>query len=502
MHHHIRKPIFSLEGFAIAAFIGISTSMTFSLFWVREITAEPSITNSPSPSKNSDSHSQGYLEPIKLDQKADPLQLPTKPEEVKLQIVQPITLEQAILIAQEHNRELQIAERTLQRNQAALRQVQATQLPALNLETEFANERDAKDTLDELKKGEVEQTGNLLTGKLELSYDLFNGGRRSAKISAAEALVRSDQLEVTRLKEQVRLEISNAYYDLQEASEQVRITQAATQNAQKSLIDAEALEKGGRVSKYDILKSRVQLANAEQEFVQAQSALEIARRQLLPLLGLVQSIDFTTSDPVQPQGQWQQSLEESIILAFKNRPELEQQLSQRQISEQQRTIALSETQPQIGLFANYQVRDNLSDRFNTVDGYAVGIRLRWNLFDGGAALAGAQQEEANKAIAETRFVDTRNQIRFQVERAYKTLQANTRNIKTSEFALKQAKEGLEIARLQFKAEVATQLDVIVAENELTRAEVNRIKSILNYNRALAALQRAVSNRNSSKGVSN
>ena len=334
-----------------------------------------------------------------------------------------------------------------------------------------------------------------------MSYDLFNGGRRSAKISAAEALVRSDQLEVTRLKEQVRLEISNAYYDLQEASEQVRITQAATQNAQKSLVDAEALEKGGRVSKYDILKSRVQLANSEQEFVQAQSALEIARRQLLPLLGLVQSIDFTASDPVQPQGQWQQSLEESIILAFKNRPELEQQLSQRQISEQQRTIALSETQPQIGLFANYQVRDNLSDRFNTVDGYAVGIRLRWNLFDGGAALAGAQQEEANKAIAETRFVDTRNQIRFQVERAYKTLQANTKNIKTSEFALKQAKEGLEIARLQFKAEVATQLDVIVAENELTRAEVNRIKSILNYNRALAALQRAVSNRNSSKEVS-
>jgi len=219
---------------------------------------------------------------------------------------------------------------------------------------------------------------------------------------------------------------------------------------------------------------------------------------LLPLFGLVQSIDFTASDPVQPQEQWQQSLEESILLAFKNRPELEQQLSQRQISEQQRTIALSETQPQIGLFANYQVRDNLSDRFNTVDGYAVGIRLRWNLFDGGAALAGAQQEEANKAIAETRFVDTRNQIRFQVERAYKTLQANTKNIKTSESALKQAKEGLEIARLQFKAEVATQLDVIIAENELTRAEVNRIKAILNYNRALAALQRAVSNRNSSR----
>jgi outer membrane protein TolC len=480
---------------AIASLIGVSTSFLLPLILVESAIAETptEILNKPTTT-NRDS-SQKVIEVFKLDETVDPLKLPTKPEEIKLQGLQSITLQQAIALAQSHNRELQIAERTLQRSEAVLRQAQASELPALNLETEFANERDAKDTLDGLKRDEIEQSGNLLTSKLELSYDLFNGGRRSAKIAAAEATIRSDSLEVSRLREQVRLDVTNAYYDLQEASEQLRITQAATQNAQKSLSDAEALEKGGRVPKYDILRSKVQLANAEQELVQAQSALEISRRQLLPLLGLVQSIDFTASDPVQQGGQWQYPLEDSIILAFKNRPELEQQLSQRQISEQQRIIALSETMPQIGLFANYQIRDNLSDRFRTVDGYAVGVRLRWNLFDGGAARSGAQQEEANKAIAETRFADTRNQIRFQVEQAYKNLQANAKNIQTSELALKQAKEGLEIARLQFKSEVNTQLDVIVAENELTRAEVNRLKAILNYNRALAALQRSVSNKN-------
>ncbi|PSB51206.1 TolC family protein, partial [Chroococcidiopsis cubana CCALA 043] len=45
------------------------------------------------------------------------------------------------------------------------------------------------------------------------------------------------------------------------------------------------------------------------------------------------------------------------------------------------------------------------------------------------------------------------------------------------------------------------LDVISAENDLTRAQVNRLNAILNYNRALATLQRAVSNLSESKPIS-
>ena len=127
-----------------------------------------------------------------------------------------------------------------------------------------------------------------------------------------------------------------------------------------------------------------------------------------------------------------------------------------------------------------------------MDGYSIGARVRWNLFDGGSALAVAQQQEANISIAETKFTDIRNQIRLQVEKAYKSLQANAKNIQTAELALKQAQESLEIARLRLTAGVGTQLDVSTAETDLTKADSNRIRAILNYNRALASLQRAIS----------
>lgn len=41
--------------------------------------------------------------------------------------------------------------------------------------------------------------------------------------------------------------------------------------------------------------------------------------------------------------------------------------------------------------------------------------------------------------------------------------------------------------------MGTQLDVLTATSELTQAEGNRLRAILDYNRALARLERAVSN---------
>ncbi|MCJ8281269.1 MAG: TolC family protein, partial [Rivularia sp. ALOHA_DT_140] len=102
--------------------------------------------------------------------------------------------------------------------------------------------------------------------------------------------------------------------------------------------------------------------------------------------------------------------------------------------------------------------------------------------------------KADIQIAETQFSSQRNQIRFQVEQAYSQLQSNLENVQTSGAALNQAVESLRLARLRFQAGVGTQLEVLDAENALTQAEGNRITAILDYNRALASLQRAVTAR--------
>lgn len=338
-----------------------------------------------------------------------------------------------------------------------------------------------------------------LNGSLNLNYDLFTSGRRSANIRAAEEEVRLNELELERVAEQLRLDVTDTYYNLQDADQQVRIEEDAVRRATILLRDATLLREAQLATRLDEVNTRVELENAQQRLVRAQSQQETARRELARLLSLPSVINVLAADPVQQVGAWTLSLPESIVLALQNRAELEQQLVQRNISEQRRRIALAALGPTVSVFASYNMlRLSTGDPSEFAsrgfaDGYSLGARARWDLFDGGAAKARARQEEVNRAIAETRFADVSKQVRLEVERAFYNLTSNQRNIQTATLSLEGAREALRLARLRFQAGVGPLSDVITAESNVTEAEGNRVRAILNYNRALAALQRAISN---------
>ncbi|MEA5502170.1 TolC family protein [Halotia wernerae UHCC 0503] len=439
--------------------------------------------------------------PNNLNPNTNPLQFPTKPEEVRLQVNQPITLLQALELARRNNRDLQVSLLELERSQAALREAQAALLPTLGVSADITRSQSASSQLQREQQERQtgisqpgDEAGTGFNGQAQLSYDLYTSGRRQANIKQAEEQVRFNELAVENQSEEIRLNVTTDYYNLQQRDEEVRIARSAVENSQASLRDAQALERAGVGTRFDVLRSQVTLANSQQELTNARSQQQIDRRRLVTRLSLAQSANISTADPVQLAGLWNPTLEESIILAYQNRPDLQQQLAQRNINEQQRREALSSLGPQVSLVASYNLLDQFDDSISVTDGYSVGVRATMNLYDGGAARARAAQANANAAIAETQFAEQRNQIRFQVEQAFSTQQANLENVQTSNAALEQAREALRLARLRFQAGVGTQTDVINSENDLTRAEGNRVQAILDYNRALAQLQRSVTSR--------
>ncbi|MDB9362963.1 TolC family protein [Nodularia spumigena CS-588/02] len=419
-----------------------------------------------------------------LNPDPNPLQLPIQPQEVKIQRTQPITLAEALELAKRNNRELQVAILELERSRSALRESQAVFSPNVNVNANLTNNGDGF-------TGSGSQSRTSVNGQAQINYDIYTSGNRQARVREAEERLQIDELDVENRTLEVRLNVTTQYYDLQEADEQVRINQSAVENAQASLRDAQARERAGVGTRFDVLQSQVNLANAQQGLTNSLAQQQIARRQFASFLNLAQSVDISAADAVQEAGRWEPTLEESIVEAFQNRPELQQVLAQRNISEQQRRQALSRLGPQVSLNGNYNILDQFDDGSSLTDGYSVGLRASLTLFDGGAAKANAAQSKANIAIAESQFASQRDQIRFDVEQFYAQLQSNSENIETSTVALNQAREALRLARLRFEAGVGTQTDVIFAENDLTRSEGNRVTAILNYNRALANLQRTV-----------
>jgi outer membrane protein TolC len=475
--------------------------------WIAQTTVPTtSESNTPPPSPPAENVQPAPNQPVisnvsnQLDPSPNPLLYPTQVEEVKVGGNQPISLSQALELAKRNNNDLQVSVLRLEQSKSVLREAQAALFPSVDLSADVTNSRNVGTTLqfDQARTTNPlvgdPPSNTTLSGTAQIKYDIYTSGRRNGAIQEAEERIRVQELDVERQSEEIRLNVSKAYYDLQQTDENVRISQSAVENAQASLKDAMALEKAGVGTRFDVLRSQVNLANSQQDLTNAISQQQIARRKLAPLLNLPQSVSISAGDPVKLAGLWQHPLEQSIVTAYQNRPELQQNLAQRKIGEAQIKQALSSSGPQVSLVGRYNLLDQFDDQTSVSDGYSLGLQASINLYSGGAGTARAAQAKTSIAIAETQFSEQRNQIRFQVEQAYSTQASSLENVQTSNVALEQAKESLRLARLRFQAGVGTQSDVINALNDLTRSEGNRVKAILDYNRALTELQRYVTSR--------
>ena len=519
--------------------VGISTAIALSNITASVAQAPGKITQQiaqesemPDAAPEIEPAQQSISDLEKLNPSGNPLSFPTTPEEVKVDAQKPITLEQALELSLNNNKEIEEARIQVEQAEAALRKQKADLYPTLDLTsglsygndlfldsvTEQRIDQDVEDTLDqaraqnpnltEAQLGQIEENARQneedsftntssasfdFQGGLGINYDIYNGGRRGANIRTAEKQLRSTELDLERVVEEARFETSRDYYDLQNRDAQVAIQQAAVQDASQTLKDAQLLQQAGLGTKFEVLQAEVELSQAEQQLTTAIANQNIARRQLAETLSVSHSTDLATADAIKEVGAWGLELPETIVQAFKNRAELEQTLLQREISQEQRTIALSQARPNLSASAQYNLNDDFEDDFDTTDQYQLGLNLEWRLFDGGAARAGAEQAEKDQEIAETQFANLRNQIRFAVEQAFFQLRSNKNNIATNTKGVRLAEESLRLARLRFQSGVGTQTEVIDAQTALTRARGDRLSSIIEYNQSYADLTRQVSN---------
>jgi outer membrane protein TolC len=410
----------------------------------------------------------------------------SKPSDVQIRSNRSLTLRQALDLADKNNREIEAARLQTDRSTAAIREAQAAESVTVAIDGSLTNT--GAPVISSIAGSTV---GTPLRAGIEADYALSSAGLNSSRVKAAEGQLRVDQLEVSRVARNVRSTVITAYYDLQQADEQLIINIAAVRNAERSLRDAKLQEQAGLGTKFDVIRAEVQKATAEQDVVRTRSQQQNARKKLAQILNISENVEYTSSEEVVPRGTWNISLENSIVLAYGNRPELKQSAARRTIGEQQASQAAAGDQAQFSLFARYDLGKDFQRSVGFADNYSVGARVRWDFLDGGASSSRVAQAKASQSIADTQYITSRDQIRLEVEQSYNNLNADRQNIITSTGALKQAEESLRLARLRFAAGVGTQTDVISAETELTRARSNRLQAIVGYNRDLSTLRNSV-----------
>ena len=428
------------------------------------------------------------------------LALPVKPGQVVIQQLRPLGLQEVENLAEVNNPNLKAIASQVDQAQSNLRAQIALWYPSLNLQanslptfTTGVARSNAANGATSTSATDRWAFGTLLTAQ----WALINP-QRTPTIAAARDQFEKAKFQYVIALRDLRLQVASAYFDLQQADDQVRIGQESVRASIVSLRDAKARFQAGVATKLEVLEAETQLSRDQQLLTNALAAQAIARRSLAALLDLPQNVTPTAKDPARVVGVWQPSLQESVVAAYTFREELDQALLDISIANSQANAALGRVQPFLNIFAAFS--GNAFDGNDPVlvsepgaDGSnydtAIGLNLSWRLFDGGAAVAESRQ---NKQLAQEntfRFAQRRDGIRLEVEESFYELEKNNRNIVTTSREVISAREALRLARLRLQAGVTTQREVVDNQRDLTQAEVRYSASITDYNKRLAELRR-------------
>ncbi|MBO5245013.1 MAG: TolC family protein [Selenomonadales bacterium] len=330
---------------------------------------------------------------------------------------------------------------------------------------------------------------NSFSNGLTLSVPIYTGGRLENAVDAAEIALESSKLGVDDTRQQLRMDTTNSYYSILQSQNQVTIYEQTVESLEEHLKNVKAQYHVGTVAKSDVLRSEVELADAQQSLIKAENARELSVSNFNNVVGLPLDTDVRVTEELGYE-KYDLVLADCIAYALENRADGKQAQLAIDAAEEYKSIAKSGYRPTVSATASNGWSD--SDFPGTEDeSWQIGAKLSWNVFDSGLTRAQVRQAEADIEAAKEQARQKQDAIQLEVRTAYLDVKEAEKRIHTSSVSVEKAEEDLKIARVRYNAGVGTNLDVMDAQVALTTAKTNYVQSLYDYNTSKAELDRAM-----------
>ena len=342
-------------------------------------------------------------------------------------------------------------------------------------------------------------------GGLQLNYALLDFAR-SPTVRAARAVLERQRNTYANQLRSLQLQVSEAYYSLQQEEQLVRVYDANLRNDLVILQDTLDLKQAGLVPRLDVLRRRAIQAADEETLIQALADRAVARRQLAVLLNLPASVTPSPSDPIVVQPRWPLDLEASLLAAYRGNPELEAILATRTALVQQSQATAAGLLPRLSLFANAGgsgSQTSLGDfelggggccgstalPLSTTNGWdwSVGLTFTWLLFDAGTTAGQARALTKQAAATAQQYAASRNDIRLRIEQAFFNHEASLAKLSSARRGVAAALEAFRDVRLRYLTGLDSELNLSNTQDRLINSLVRRINATVNVNITYAKL---------------
>jgi outer membrane protein TolC len=327
---------------------------------------------------------------------------------------------------------------------------------------------------------------------LAFSMPLFAGGRLTAGYKQANYSFQASR-EAVRLSEQETIfEAKRAFYGYLLAKEFSAVADEGLALAEKFRDNVKNLFEVGMASKFDLLRSEVQVANLKPQAIRARNSVEVAALGLKTILGVALDTPIEVRGELAP-APLDAAAEGVIEEALAQRPELRQLDYQRRMAGEMLKIARGSLLPTLAIGGAYNF---WSDALKFSKGswqnyYTINLSLSLPIFDGFESRARIGQSKAAIRELDLTRRGLSDAIAFEVRQAVLNNTQARETLMSQEKNVEQAREAVRIAELNYAEGLATNLDVSTAQVALSQARTNYSQALYDCVISQAQLEKAV-----------
>ncbi|HVH12079.1 MAG TPA: TolC family protein [Longimicrobium sp.] len=417
--------------------------------------------------------------------------------------------------------EVGLAARRLDAANAAVGSARAGGLPSLRLNSTFSH---TYENARAQAVGQIFNQPNTYGANLTFSVPLFQGGRAVQGMRAASRLREAATADVADAELDIGLQTLDAYLAAQLADRLVAIQDSNLALAEARVRQAEQFEQGGRGSRYDVLRARVERSNLEPALIQARGNRDLALLELRRLTNLPQDRPLRLSTQLNPAAvrALAERMEGAALAdsaALDALPAVRAARLRAQAGDAAARVAGSAALPTVTLnFVNgYQAfplewrvpfQGGALEPVDCPSGSEAGrvctqqnggwfsdrslqLAVSWPLFDGLRARNDVRQARAQAAMADLQAQQAWENARADAARARTEQDRARATFDAVTQTVAEAEEAFRLASLRYARGLGTQLDVSDAQLALLTARTNEARVTYELYLASAALSRAL-----------
>ncbi len=416
-----------------------------------------------------------------------------------------LTLDQALKIAAEKNRDIQRAKEYRNQVMGKIMEEKAAALPQFSLAGNILRRYD--DTYKQLFKGvnfggtpaDSSSGGGIIDAifpsttdnrllEVSLSQPIYTFGKIGAAIRAARLGVPLAREQLRIFQQAVAKDVSTEFYNILLAKQLYRVSLENQAQKQRHLDEAQRKYAVGLATDYDVLAARVELENSRPSVIRSSQDVVIAKERLRLLLVMDQQ-DYDLQGSMESMVGPYPEFDVTLSSAMLNRPEVFDIATRLEGYKLLVKITSGDSKPRLDFNGKMGLNNVAQGPLGgTGKVWSAAVTLSFPFFDGNRTKGRVLQAQTEVNRAQIDQAKLHDSIMLEVRQAINAVQEAGEILKALGGTVEQAERLVFMAEKGFEYGAKTRIEVDDAQTNLLQAKVNFASAQRDYKVALVALE--------------